>query len=209
MKKAILTAAVFLMMAVPAMADTIKGYVWVNVTDSQALTIKTEKGLTVVRYLPSKTCTPVFYRPNDEVKIDYHFDEKTKSNVADSINIVVEATDFRRVKPIDTIEKEDFLKIAEKGTALLLDVRGVPRFKEGAFKGAKNIPFWSLEHRLAELPKDKQIVIYCASGKMSRVAADILKEKGFTNVKFLRMPVISDKTTGGATIVEGVKVKCG
>lgn len=206
MKKLILTATVFMAMAMPVLADTIKGEVWVNVIASQSLSVKTGEGLKVIRYIPSKTCVPEFYKSNDIVKVDYHFDAKTKSNIADNIEILKEASSNSINKPSDTITKADFLSAVDKGEALIVDVRGLPKFKEGAFKGAKNIPLWTLEHRLAELPKDKQIIIYCSSGKMSRVAADLLKEKGFTDVKFLRMGVQSGN--GEAKIVAGKKVKC-
>lgn len=204
MKKTILTAVVFLAMAVPALADTITGTVFSNIADSKSLAVKTGKGITVVKYTDT-----VDFLANDRVKIEYNFDAKTKTNISTEITLVEQATSRSLPAPKDVIGKEEFLSAVEKGEAFILDVRGVPRFKEGAFNNAKNIPFWTLEHRLAELPKDKQIIIYCASGKMSRVAADILKEKGFTNVKFLRMGVVSDKTTGGAEVVEAKAAKCG
>ena len=103
MKKLILTAAVFLAMAVPALADTMTGSVWVNVTDSQSLTVKTEKGLKVFRYVPSATCTPTFWRPNDTVKVNYHFDEKTKKATFD----VMMKDDARPVQAERVLPKAD------------------------------------------------------------------------------------------------------
>ncbi|MGC9109539.1 MAG: rhodanese-like domain-containing protein [Caldimicrobium sp.] len=45
----------------------------------------------------------------------------------------------------------------------LFDVKEPDEFAEGAFKYAKNIPLSELENRLNEIPKDKVILIYCAS----------------------------------------------
>lgn len=45
------------------------------------------------------------------------------------------------------------------------------------------IPYDRIDERLADLPaKDEKIVLYCRSGRMSAVAADVLVEAGYTNV---------------------------
>ena len=66
-----------------------------------------------------------------------------------------------------------------KAGALLLDVRTPGEFSAGAIPGAKNIPVQSLGSRLGELPKDKPIVVYCASGMRSASALGLLKKNGF------------------------------
>jgi phage shock protein E len=67
--------------------------------------------------------------------------------------------------------------------AAIIDVRSPDEFSEGAYPGAKNIPVNSLPNRLAEVgPKDKPVVVYCASGGRSAVAQQILKATGFTDV---------------------------
>ena len=46
------------------------------------------------------------------------------------------------------------------------------------------IPYNEIENQLDKLPKDKdaKIVLYCRTGHMSRIAAEKLAEKGYTNV---------------------------
>jgi len=67
--------------------------------------------------------------------------------------------------------------------ARVVDVRSVAEFKDGAYKGAINIPLAFLQARMSELePKDKPIVLYCASGARSGQGARILKSAGFTDV---------------------------
>jgi rhodanese-related sulfurtransferase len=46
------------------------------------------------------------------------------------------------------------------------------------------IPFDETAQRLAEFPADKsaKIVLYCQSGRMSAIAADVLAKQGYTNV---------------------------
>jgi phage shock protein E len=67
--------------------------------------------------------------------------------------------------------------------ARIVDVRSFAEFKDGAYKGAINIPLGMLPARMFELePKDKPIVLYCASGARSGQAARLLKQAGWTDV---------------------------
>lgn len=66
--------------------------------------------------------------------------------------------------------------------ALLLDVRTTDEFSFGTITGAINIPLDDLRSRLSELPKDKDIVVFCAVGQRGYVAERILKGNGFERV---------------------------
>ncbi len=67
--------------------------------------------------------------------------------------------------------------------ARIIDVRTPAEFSQGAYPKARNIPLDILPSRLASLePRDKPIVLYCASGSRSAQAARILKQSGFTDV---------------------------
>lgn len=50
----------------------------------------------------------------------------------------------------------------EKGTAIVIDVRGEDQYKAGHIKGALWIPGDQIGSRAKELPKDKLIVAYCS-----------------------------------------------
>ena len=67
----------------------------------------------------------------------------------------------------------------------LLDVREPDEFAVSNIKGAHLIPLGSLASRLAEVPKDKPVVIVCRSGNRSGKATMLLREQGFTNVENL------------------------
>lgn len=70
-----------------------------------------------------------------------------------------------------------------KGSGMVVvDVRTKGEFAAGRIKGAKHIPMAELERRVAELPKGKKILICCASGMRSRVAARFLGKKGYTDL---------------------------
>ena len=69
------------------------------------------------------------------------------------------------------------------GGAMLLDVRSPAEFASGHLPGAINIPVESLERRIAELePRDREVVVYCASGARSAQAKRVLAAKGFATV---------------------------
>lgn len=72
-------------------------------------------------------------------------------------------------------------KIAEGAT--VLDVRTGGEFSSGAYPKARNFPLDSLSSKLEKLgPKDRSVVVYCASGSRSAQAAKLLKAAGFTDV---------------------------
>ena len=62
----------------------------------------------------------------------------------------------------------------------LLDVREIQEFKSGHVAGAINVPLHTLRKKLTELPRDKEIMVYCASGLRSYIATRILLQNGFT-----------------------------
>jgi phage shock protein E len=69
------------------------------------------------------------------------------------------------------------------GGARVVDVRTPAEFADGAYPGAVNIPLAALPARMIELePKDKPIVLYCASGARSGQGMRLLKQNGFVDV---------------------------
>lgn len=74
--------------------------------------------------------------------------------------------------------KRDHRKLVADG-ASLVDVRTTDEFGDGHVQGAKNIPVDQIGARMAEIPKDKPVVVYCASGARSAAAARTLKNAGY------------------------------
>jgi phage shock protein E len=66
--------------------------------------------------------------------------------------------------------------------ATVVDVRSEHEFGGGAYPGAVNIPLHVLGARLAQIPRDRPVVLYCASGIRSGAAAKLLREAGFSDV---------------------------
>ncbi len=63
--------------------------------------------------------------------------------------------------------------------AVLLDVRDTDEFEEGHIPGAVNIPLNDLRARLAELPRDREIQVYCGVGQRAYYATRILAQHGY------------------------------
>lgn len=68
---------------------------------------------------------------------------------------------------------------------VILDVRTQEEYDEGHVPGAVLIPNTEIETRAEEELPDKEqlILVYCRSGRRSKLAAQILADLGYTNVK--------------------------
>ena len=86
--------------------------------------------------------------------------------------------------PKATITNVDWNKALEmsKAGAVLVDVRTPAEVAEGMAPGAVNIPLQEIQQRLGEFPKDKDLLIYCRSGKRSMAASNFLIENGYEKV---------------------------
>jgi phage shock protein E len=66
--------------------------------------------------------------------------------------------------------------------AKIVDVRTPAEYSGGSYPGAANIPLDQLPSRLGDLPKDRPLVLFCASGMRSARAARLLKRAGFADL---------------------------
>lgn len=81
----------------------------------------------------------------------------------------------------DAVDTGELLRRLESGDAVILDVRPGPEYAGGHLPGAVHIPLEQLTRRLAELPRDREIVAYCR-GRYCVLAHDavrLLNAKGF------------------------------
>jgi rhodanese-related sulfurtransferase len=67
----------------------------------------------------------------------------------------------------------------------VLDVRTPQEYAEGHVPGAVNVPHDQVASRLAEVPKDKDVVIYCRSGRRAALAAEVLEAQGYSRLSHL------------------------
>ena len=68
---------------------------------------------------------------------------------------------------------------------IILDVREQEEYDEKHIPGAIVIPYTQVPTRAEEVLTDKNqlILVYCRSGRRSKIAADALVELGYTNIK--------------------------
>ena len=73
---------------------------------------------------------------------------------------------------------------AEEGY-IILDVRTQAEYDEKHIPGAILIPDYEIKERAEEklTDKDQLILVYCRSGRRSKLAAEALVELGYTNIK--------------------------
>ena len=86
--------------------------------------------------------------------------------------------------PQSTMQSIDWEKALEmnKNGAIFVDVRNPPELNEGYAPNAVNVPLGELKDRLGELPKDKDLLIYCRSGRRSEAATRFLMNQGYDRV---------------------------
>ncbi len=86
----------------------------------------------------------------------------------------------------EQITAEEAKKTMESGVEyVLLDVREQDEFDEGHIAGAMLIPYTEIENKAEEIifDKGKLILVYCRSGRRSKIASESLVKLGYTNVK--------------------------
>jgi rhodanese-related sulfurtransferase len=80
------------------------------------------------------------------------------------------------------VDLAELRRLVEEDTVTLLDVRPELEYRQGHIAGARSIPVDELERRLAELPRDREVVAYCRGPYCvyADEAAQVLQEQGFT-----------------------------
>lgn len=87
---------------------------------------------------------------------------------------------------LSRISVEDAAPRIQSAQALLIDVRAQSEYASGHIEGATHIMYGTLPEHLDELPRDQPIILQCASGTRSQIAASLLQMQGFTDVANLR-----------------------
>jgi molybdopterin/thiamine biosynthesis adenylyltransferase/rhodanese-related sulfurtransferase len=91
-----------------------------------------------------------------------------------------------RKREIVHIDESEFLTAIENTENLIIDLREV--FEEPVIKNQniQNIPLNQLENYLAQVDKNRKIILLCQYGNKSQLAAHYILKNGFKNVSHLR-----------------------
>ena len=73
----------------------------------------------------------------------------------------------------------------DKSQVTLVDVRTPDEYALGTIPGAINIPLDNLRERLADIPENKPVYLFCGVGLRGYLASNILKSKGYPDVRNL------------------------
>jgi len=79
------------------------------------------------------------------------------------------------------VKRDQLLEMARAGEAMVIDVRPPNEYQAGHIPGAVNIPLDTLPERLAELPKEQEIVAYCRGPycMLAFEAVERLRQQGY------------------------------
>ena len=84
------------------------------------------------------------------------------------------------------ISQEEAKRIMDSGEEhIVLDTREQYEYDESHIPGAILIPYTEIENKAEEMLPDKnaQILVYCRSGRRSKLASEKLVELGYTNIR--------------------------
>ena len=123
---------------------------------------------------------------------------KYKAQIQTSISELIDYDDFCG-RPdstvLDIISPEQLKAHFDAGEEItLIDVRQAFEYEHGHLD-AINLPLDKLEAQIQELPKEKDIVLYCRSGQRSAQAYKLMHEAGFSQIKHLEGGLLAYKAT--------------
>ncbi len=112
----------------------------------------------------------------------------TRTILAGLIATVAAATALAADAPLPVMTQDAFLASlkADAKALFVLDVRTPDEYAAGYVPGAVNIPYDQLASRLAEVPKDREVVVYCRSGRRAEIAGQVLAGQGYTKLEHLQ-----------------------
>lgn len=128
----------------------------------------------------------VLYRLTDKSVLDLlaSLRRVAETNVAEARQVITQY--FHARDALDPISRTELVKRLREKSVTLLDVRPEDEFALGHLPGAINIPLKALERRLAQLPRNREIVSYCRGPYcvLSFEAVALLRERGFKIRRF-------------------------
>ena len=139
-------------------------------------------------------CGVISVRPTTRARRDRVIHQETAFDMA----VLEEAIAQRREENIDSLLMDagvaDTAAVAihqvPQPGAVVIDIRHPDEIQRLPLKAGSasilEIPFFELDKAAAELDGGRQYMLYCDRGVMSRLHAELLREKGFTNISVYR-----------------------
>ena len=88
---------------------------------------------------------------------------------------------FESRDALQPVRREELLKMARRGEAVVIDVRPAEEYEAGHIAGAVNVPLDALPRFLRKLPQEQEIVAYCRGPycMLAFEAVERLRKKGY------------------------------
>ena len=105
---------------------------------------------------------------------------------------------FQQRTSLESVDENELIRRVKHGDVTVIDVRPAEEYAAGHIAGSLSLPLGELKDRLAELPKDREIVAYCRGPYcvMAVEAVELLKKKGFSALR-LELGVADWRSKGG------------
>lgn len=92
----------------------------------------------------------------------------------------------RAVEQLEQTAPQQLKAQLEKSNLRIIDVRTPDEWQGGRINWAEHFPLSDiLDEKFPKARKDEELVLQCGSGYRSNIAASIMKQAGYTNVKSL------------------------
>ena len=78
--------------------------------------------------------------------------------------------------------QEAYAMVGQRADLFLLDVRTPGEYQQARLDGARLIPIDQFVKRLAEVPKDRPVLVYCAVGSRSAQVVNYLARQGYPEI---------------------------
>jgi rhodanese-related sulfurtransferase len=181
MKKTAAMLALTALFATPAVAEQLSGQVIYNSKDSRVLGLNTAAGMTALAYGPDMQFSGVAaidgVKACDEIEVEAVVKGQTKEIRNIRLSRKGDPASCQ-IPPAVIVPVSDLYRALLDKSAVVVDVRTPEEFAKAHFDGAVSIPLPELAARSVELPKDKPVILYCATARRSALAAAILRVNG-------------------------------
>jgi len=115
---------------------------------------------------------------------------------------------------MEPVDRDALLERMRRGEVTVLDVRPPEEYQAGHIPGALSVPMDELDSRLADLPRDREIVAYCRGPYcvLAIEAVEVLRKSGFEATRWedgvpdwraLGLPVATGEERGSRTMASG------
>lgn len=96
----------------------------------------------------------------------------------------------------ESIDAATLARVKEQADVVLIDVREPDEYAEAHIPGVTLIPLGDVPDRVAEIPKDKTVILTCRTGNRSGQAATWLRGQGYTDVHNLQGGILAWQKAG-------------